>query len=1091
MQNDRCPSDAELLSLHSSSRRDSSRRAIAEHVKVCEHCQSKLIELHSGGNKKTALDEGITRHGKNVIAHEEIPGAQETCNDSTAADASQDQGSFELGSLNETIHRQAIQQTIAGVGGVNLRSEESRRSSPVPRSDSDEIPELENGSRYRVSGEIARGAMGAVLRGRDTDLGRDLAIKVLLDCHKDKPRIVQRFIEEAQIAGQLQHPGIAPVYELGQATDKRPFFSMKLIKGKTLATLLSQRANVEEELGKFLGIFEHICQTLAYAHSRGVIHRDLKPANIMVGAFGEVQVMDWGLAKVLAPTDSSGDQAVARRPVDQSVIATRRSGVDEDGELTAVDSNLDAQTLMGTVLGTPSYMPPEQALGENDNLSERSDVFGLGAILAEILTGDPPYVGTSGTEILRFAARGKVAPCFDRLDTSAADPEIIALAKSCLAPEIEDRPGDGVELAEQMSGYLESVQERLRESELERSATAVRVQEERKRRRVSYALVVTVFLMVLMGGAGWLYLEQQDSARQAVLLKEKVQYAIRMERLAEQRDRERVAAVDARKRAEEGQREANLQREAAEEVAAFLGGMFQEADPIARTGRVFGAQRRNVGDLTALEVVQRGRQKLKTSLLDKPRLKAELLDRIGNVFLSLNRMDEAAPLLNEALQLRQEHCEKVSPDVAVSLQSLGSLAASRGRGSEALDLFEESLAMHRATVQSDDPRLANILLNIGVQRLLMGMENERAQQDLQECLKIRLANFPEDSIEVATVMLVLAVSYLERADIVTGFPLLKKAAAIVDKLQGENGFSDVIAVFSSAILMDKLKSTEKARELYQQMEDKSLSLLGKDHPIVAFGQHQFALFLAKNGERKLAIEKLQEVLRVYRDSFGAKNPNVARRLNDLARAQRDEGDTDAAKASMHEALRIFDLVKENDGQATYRANVLHHSISLHILSALEFNSGNKDKGLELICQAGQLLIDNSSKSGGDLVSEQGRKLMVLNTHANMLLEFLSNEDARVFREKRKPTGDVDVDLKLAGFYATAAGLQREQPQKNQASEHQLAGFFEAKAIEFLRGACKAGFSDVNSLQNNPAFETIRNRNEFVELVDGIGRRDNQ
>ena len=183
------------------------------------------------------------------------------------------------------------------------------------------------------------------------------------------------------------------------------------------------------------------------------------------------------------------------------------------------------------------------------------------------------------------------------------------------------------------------------------------------------------------------------------------------------------------------------------------------------------------------------------------------------------------------------------------------------------------------------------------------------------------------------------------------------------------------------------------------MEDKSLSLLGKDHPIVAFGQHQFALFLAKNGERKLAIEKLQEVLRVYRDSFGAKNPNVARRLNDLVRAQRGEGDTDAAKPSMYEALRLFDLVKENDGQATYRANALHHSISLHLLSALEFNSGNKDKGLELICQAGQLLIDNSSKSGGDLVSEQGRKLMVLNTHANMLLEFLSNEDARVFAKR--------------------------------------------------------------------------------------------
>ena len=137
-------------------------------------------------------------------------------------------------------------------------------------------------------------------KGRDTDLGRDLAIKVLLDSHKDKPEVIQRFVEEAQIGGQLQHPGIAPVYELGQFADQRPFFSMKLVKGDTLSKLLSNRDDPAADRSKLIGIFEQVCQTMAYAHSRGVIHRDLKPANIMVGAFGEVQVMDWGLAKVLS-----------------------------------------------------------------------------------------------------------------------------------------------------------------------------------------------------------------------------------------------------------------------------------------------------------------------------------------------------------------------------------------------------------------------------------------------------------------------------------------------------------------------------------------------------------------------------------------------------------------------------------------------------------------------------------------------------------------------------------------------------------------------------------------------------------------------
>ena len=152
--------------------------------------------------------------------------------------------------------------------------------------------------RYQLFGEIARGGMGAVLKGRDTDLGRDLAVKVLLEAHRDKPEMVRRFVEEAQIGGQLQHPGIVPVYELGTFADRRPYFAMKLVKGRTLADLLAERTDPAHDLPRFLAIFERL-PDVAYAHARGVIHRDLKPSNVMVGCFGEVQVMDWGLAKVL------------------------------------------------------------------------------------------------------------------------------------------------------------------------------------------------------------------------------------------------------------------------------------------------------------------------------------------------------------------------------------------------------------------------------------------------------------------------------------------------------------------------------------------------------------------------------------------------------------------------------------------------------------------------------------------------------------------------------------------------------------------------------------------------------------------------
>jgi hypothetical protein len=169
-------------------------------------------------------------------------------------------------------------------------------SMQIVRPSPSETPKTHNApSRLELFGEIARGGMGAVLQGRDPGLGRELAVKVLLDAHRNDPDFVLRFIEEAQIAGQLQHPGVVPVYELGQFADSRPYFSMKLVRGRTLSEVLRERPDPGHELSHHVATWLQICQTMAYAHARGVIHRDLKPSNIMLGNFGEVQVMDWGL----------------------------------------------------------------------------------------------------------------------------------------------------------------------------------------------------------------------------------------------------------------------------------------------------------------------------------------------------------------------------------------------------------------------------------------------------------------------------------------------------------------------------------------------------------------------------------------------------------------------------------------------------------------------------------------------------------------------------------------------------------------------------------------------------------------------------
>ncbi len=352
--------------------------------------------------------------------------------------------------------------------------------------------------RYVVEEKIGQGGMGAVLRVHDDSFDRTLAVKIMRPKGQPNSAAIQRFLAEAKLTGRLQHPGIPPVHELGELDGGLPFFAMKLIQGSTLSQLLEARDTPEQNLPRFVGIFGQICQTVAYAHSRGIIHRDLKPSNIMVGAFGEVQVMDWGLAKVVG--DSSERE--------QATLADPETSDSEQAD------DLPGLSSTGDIMGTPGYMAPEQARGEIRTLDPRADVFGLGAILYKILTGLPPFVGTGAREIALRAGHGDLREAFERLGHCGADPELVELAKRCLAANREERPQDGAEVAEAIELYERQVQERLRQAELERAEARVQAEEERKRRELETAkahaernrrrmtIVSLVMALLLVLGAG-------------------------------------------------------------------------------------------------------------------------------------------------------------------------------------------------------------------------------------------------------------------------------------------------------------------------------------------------------------------------------------------------------------------------------------------------------------------------------------------------------------------------------------------------------------------------------------------------------------
>ena len=273
---------------------------------------------------------------------------------------------------------------------------------------------------------------------------------------------------------------------MGRLDDGTPYYTMKLIKGSTLAGLLADRPDPGHDLSRFVSAFGQVGQALAYAHARGVVHRDLKPLNVMVGAFGEVQVMDWGLAKVLGRPPEATPSA---RPT--SMIRTVRT-----------DSDAGASQ-PGSLMGTLAYMPPEQALGMLDLVDERADVFALGSMLCEILTGGPAYVARTSDLLFLKSAGADLADALARLDASGADAELIALARHCLAPDREARPRDAGEVASSVSAYQATVQERLRAAEIAQVEAVAKAAHERKQRRMRIALAAAFVALIALGTGGW------------------------------------------------------------------------------------------------------------------------------------------------------------------------------------------------------------------------------------------------------------------------------------------------------------------------------------------------------------------------------------------------------------------------------------------------------------------------------------------------------------------------------------------------------------------------------------------------------------
>lgn len=784
-------------------------------------------------------------------------------------------GESGLGELENTIDLPQIM----------LPDTDLTRLEPLQRIDSPEMPKSDPSNRYQLQGEIARGGMGAILKGRDTDLGRDLAIKVLLEEHKQRPEVIQRFVEEAQIGGQLQHPGIAPVHELGVLPDKRPFFAMKLVKGQTLAKLLAERSDPSEDRSKFIGIFEQVCQTVGYAHARGVIHRDLKPANVMVGAFGEIQLMDWGLAKVLQQGGVADEkQALAKQREEITVLKTRRSTGSDVPGLGSGSGSGSADTQMGSVMGTPAYMAPEQALGEIDRVERRSDVFGLGAILCEILTGKPPYTGEDTTAVFRLASRGKLDDAFERLDACGADSQLIAIAKSCLAAEPTARPANGGALAELITNHLESVETRLRNAEVERARESARVVEQKKRTRITMALAASMLAVLGLGIAGtsWQWSQAESARAEAVENERNEKEAKEQAIAAEQSARAGIDLVASVFEDLDPEEVANKDRTLQEMIVEKLDDAIAklESGAIGNPVDVANLQVKLGKSLLALDEAKKALPLLETAratfeesrgLSDPATL--ESMHFLGNAYVADAQLEKVMPLRQQTYDLRKEHLGEKHEETLQSLVALsagysggGDYALATVLAEEAVAALEQKLGPAAIKTLAAKEQLLNVFYAVASWKKML----EYSEATLELCKAEHGPDHPETQNFEGWVA-------YSKANVIGPEEGIEGIEQVIDSattLLGPN-HSYVLAWQNELIpLYFSTQQWTRAIELAEKVYKKRVTKLGQDHPQAIYSMFTLSSAYQRNRWTDKAMPLAKELVQCCDKLFGSDHPET-------------------------------------------------------------------------------------------------------------------------------------------------------------------------------------------------------------------------
>ncbi len=609
------------------------------------------------------------------------------------------------------------------------------------------------GTRFRILRPHAKGGLGAVSVAYDDELNREVALKEIQEQFADNDNSRSRFLLEAEITGGLEHPGIVPVYGLGQYADGRPFYAMRFVRGDSLKEAADRFHNAENlnesdrtlELRKLLGRFVDVCNAVAYAHSRGVLHRDLKPGNIMLGKYGETLVVDWGLAKV------KGRDEDAR--VEGEATLKPRSG-----------SSI-APTQMGSAIGTPAYMPPEQAAGKLGELGPASDVYSLGATLYYLLTGQPLFKGDDLGAVLRNVQAGNFAP--PRSVKHDIPKSLESICLRALATEPKERFGSPQSLADDVERFLA-------DEPVAAHAEPIAVRTRRWMRKhprtvaaLSATLMVGLTSAIIIAAVVW--------GKNRELAKTNTDLDLANAQIT-RKNTDLVAANLAEREAKE---EVDARRQESEAVLKFVEDrVLAAARPEDQAG--------GLGiDATIRAAVDAAEPLVDDSFAGQPLVEASIRHTLGNTYLYLGEYRCALHQHERGRDLRQSRLGPHHADTLLSLHRLGDARLEAGDSEEALGLLEKTLTTMTEVLGPSDPMTLGCMNSLALAYQSTG-QLDKALEKLEETLELRKVVLGREHPHTITSMNNLALAYTSVGQIEKSTPIHAEALRLRRKLLGAN-----------------------------------------------------------------------------------------------------------------------------------------------------------------------------------------------------------------------------------------------------------------------------------------------------------------